>query len=468
MLPSPSAAPAYESAPPRAAVRGPLIACSLATFLLLVYTSIVTVSVPVIVADLGANFAVSQWIIDVYTLMLAALVLGLGTLGDRWGHRRLFLVGLGVFAAASVACAAAPSGGLLVAARAVQGLGGAAIFATAVPLLTRCYSGRARATAFAVWGAVAGVGSTAGTIAGGAVTEFVSWRWLFVGALPFCLIALVVGAVSLPRTSTGGAPVDWWGTALITTAMTGLTFGAINAGEAGWSSPGTVLGVVMSVVAVGLFVPVQRRVAHPILPASLFATRGFAAVLITGFCYYFGAFAALPVLSRWLQGGQGMRPLQAALVLTVQLLAFIVVSLLFSARLHKVSRGWVLGGGTVLIGLACLSGVALELWPTWIALIVALVGTGVGAGVVSPVLPAIAATSAPVSRAGTAAAAANAIRQLGLTIGIAVCGAVAQKPSGVGDSGGGVVAALLVCGCVALFGGMLGGRLLRGGAHQGR
>ncbi|MEX3737267.1 MFS transporter [Mycolicibacterium porcinum] len=439
----------------------PLLACCAATFLLLAYTTVVTVSVAGIADDLGAGFAVAQWIIDVYTLVLAALVLAMGTLGDRLGHRRLFLIGLAAFAAASVACALAGSGALLVGARAAQGVGGAALFATAVPLLTQCYSGRARAVSFAVWGACAGAGSTVGTIAGGAVTEFIGWRWLFVGALPVCLIALVAGFISLPRESHRGGPIDLAGTLLITTSMTGVTFAMINAGEHGWTSVGTISGVLVGLGSAAAFVPSQRRAAHPVLPAGLFATRGFTAVLIAGFSYYFAAFAALPVLSRWLQSTEAMRPLQAALVLTIQLVAFIAVTLLFSARLHDAPRSWVLGGGTVLTGLACLSGAALTARPEWTTLIAALAVTGIGAGIVSPVLPAVAATSVPPARAGTAASAANAARQLGLTIGIALCGTLAQPHPGAGISTSGLVAALVAAGGVALCGGALSVALLR-------
>jgi MFS family permease len=440
----------------------PLLACCLATFLLLAYTTIVTVSVSVIAHDLGAGFAVSQWIIDVYTLGLAALVLAMGTLGDRVGHRRLFLIGLGAFGIASVWCAAASSGGLLVAARVAQGIGGAALFATVVPLLTQCYRGRSRGVAFAMWGAVAGAGSTVGTIAGGAVTEFVTWRWLFLGALPVCVLALAIGAISLPRERASRVRLDVLGTTLITLAMTGITFAVINAGENGWASTGTLCGAVVGLASVWAFAPTQRRAAHPVLPAGLFATRGFLAVLIAGFSYYFAAFAALPVLSWWLQTTQGMRPLHAALVLTIQLAAFIAVSLMFSARLHDAPRSWVLGGGTVLTGLACLSGAALLVWPHWTTLIVALAVTGIGAGIVSPVLPAVAATSVPPARAGTAAAAANAARQLGLTIGIALCGALSQTTgvSAVGSTGG-LVVALIASGLVALCGGAVSAVLLR-------
>lgn len=435
----------------------PLATCCLGTFLLLAYTTVVTVSAPVIAESVGSGFAVSQWIIDVYTLALAALVLAMGSLSDRIGHRQLFLIGLAGLGTASVACAAATTGGMLIAARGAQGIGGAAVFATVVPLLTQCYDGRARGIAFAVWGAVAGAGSTVGTVAGGAVTEFVTWRWLFVAAVPICAVAVTIGAISLPRERPARTRVDVAGTALLTTAMTGTTFAVINGGEHGWTTAGTLGGIAVAAASLLFLIPAQRRAAQPVLPATLFATRGFVAVLLVGFAYYFAAFAALPVLSRWLQDSQHMGPFQAALILSIQLVAFIVISLGLSAQLHDASRARVLGGGTVLTGLACLSGVALLHWPHWTALIVALILSGVGAGVVSPVLPAVAATSVPAERVGTAAAAANSARQLGLTIGIAVCGALSQSTRPTY----GLVAALVVSGLVALCGGGTAAALLR-------
>jgi len=445
----------------RPADRRPLLACCAATFLLLVYTTVVTVSASTIADDFGTGFTVAQWIVDVYTLALAALVLAMGTLGDRIGHRRLFLLALAAFGAASSVCALAGSGGQLVAARAAQGVGGAAIFATAVPLLAQCYAGRARGIAFAVWGAVAGAGSTVGTLAGGAVTEFVSWRWLFAAAVPVCGIALLLGVVSLPREHHRGGRVDLAGAALITVAMTGLTYAMINAGEHGWTSTGTAAGAATGLVSAGAFVVVQRRVANPVLPAGLFATRGFTGALAASFAYYFAGFAVLPALSRWLQGTAGMSSLQAALILTIQLVAFIAVSLALSARLHDAPPSWVLGGGTVLTGLACLSGGAVVTRPEWTTLIGALVVSGVGAGIVSPVLPAVAATSVPPVRAGTAAAAVNAARQLGLTIGVALCGALAATGDpAAGISTPGLSAAFIVAGLVAICGGAVSFGLL--------
>ncbi|WP_135454646.1 MFS transporter [Mycobacterium sp. DL99] len=459
---SPNSAPVHDVAPDRHRDWRPLVACCLATFLLLAFTTVVTVSAGNIAGRLGAGFATAQWIIDGYTLALAALVMAMGTLGDRWGHRRLFLVGLIVFGVASVGCAAATNGGVLVAARVIQGTGGAAIFGTVVPLLTEHYRGRTRGIAFAVWGAVAGIGSTMGTIAGGAVTQFITWRWLFLGAVPICVFAVIIGVQSLSRAHSVHARLDVVGMALITTAMTGTTFAVINAGESGWTSAGTLGAGAVSLAAVCLFVSVQRRAAHPLLPPDLFATRGFIAVLVAGFAYYFAAFAALPVLSWWLQTNRSMQPLQAALVLTVQLAAFILVSLTLSARLHHAPRSWVLGGGTLLTGLACLPGATLMLHPDWTSLIAMLIGTGIGAAIVSPVLPAVAATSVPPARAGVAAAAANAARQLGLTIGIALCGTISQAAHvRDGASTFAVVVALLTCGAVALCGGAISTVLFR-------
>ncbi|MBP3083769.1 MFS transporter [Mycolicibacterium fortuitum] len=441
----------------------PLVACCLATFLLLAFTTVLTVSADSIASRLGAGFSVAQWIIDVYPLALAALVMGMGTVGDRLGHRWLFLIGLVVFGIASALCATASSGGVLVAARAIQGVGGAAIFGTAVPLLTEHYRGPTRGMAFAVWGAVAGIGSTVGTIAGGAAMQFVTWRWLFAAALPIVVLALLIGVPSLSRDRHVRVRIDGVGVVLITAMMAATTFAVINAGEFGWAATGTTGAAAVSFIAVVLFVTAQRRSTHPLLPPDLFATPAFVGVLIAGFAYYFAAFAALPVLSRWLQSAAGMPPLRAALVLTIQLAAFVVVSLVFGARLHHAPRTWVLGGGTVITGLACLPGAALLWRPDWTGLIAVLVLTGIGSAIVSPVLPAVAATAAPPGRAGAAAATANAARQLGLTIGIALCGTISRSvDAGSGEpTTGAVVAALLISGAVAMCGGTISVLLLR-------
>lgn len=440
----------------------PLVACCLGTFLLLLFTTIVTVALPRIGADLHAGFGAQQWIIDVYTLALAGLLLGAGSLSDVLGGRRVYTVGLVVFGLATLACGLAGTPLMLIAGRAVQGLAGAAMFATILPLIALTYTGRARATAFAVWGAVAGAASAVGTVGGGVLSEHLGWRSTFLAALPLCALALILAVTSLPDMPATPARIDWPGIVAISVAVTSLAYTVITGGDSGWTAPGTLLGLAIAVAAATGFALAERISAHPILPPALFGTRAFVGVLLAAFAYYFAAFGALPDISAWLQTGLRTSSSATSLVLTVQLAVFVVVSGLVSGRLHGLPRSWTLGGGTVAVGLGCLSGLALHAGSAWPALLPFLVVTGAGAGVVSPVLPAVATASVPPSHAGTAGAAANSARQLGLALGVATCGTVFHSfPPTARGTVTGVTGALVVCGILAIACGALAARLLR-------
>jgi len=170
----------------------PLLAVSLSTLMLLIDLTIVSVAAPALARDLHASFSALQWTVDLYVLVLAALLMAAGSLSDRLGHRRVFVAGLIVFAVASLACGLAPNIGALIAARGVQGLGGAAMYATNAALLGAAYSGRDRSVAFGVWGAANGVAAAAGPILGGVLTEHVSWRAIFLVNLPVAAAALLL------------------------------------------------------------------------------------------------------------------------------------------------------------------------------------------------------------------------------------------------------------------------------------
>ncbi|HEX4250089.1 MAG TPA: MFS transporter [Pseudonocardia sp.] len=456
----------------------PLVSSCLGTFLLLVYTTIVTVAVGPIGAELHAGFGARLWIVDVFTVALAGLLLGMGSLSDVLGRRRVYLVGLTVFGLATLACGLVGSAGQLIAARAVQGVAGAAMFATILPLVGLSYHGRDRARAFAVWGTTAGVAGAAGTLAGGVVTQLVGWRWIFLGSLPVCVVALVLAARSLVETDRAPGRVDAPGIASFTVAASAGTYTVINGGDRGFTAVSTLLGAALTVLAALAFVLVERASAHPMLPPRLFGTRAFVGVLVVAFGYYFATYGPGPVLSAWLQDDTGLSPLATSLVLTGQIVAFFLVSALLSGRLHALPPGRVLGGATLLIGFGCLTALAVYAEPGWLALAPALLVTGAGAGMVSPVFPAVAIAAVPPAFGGTAAAAANSSRQLGLALGIAICGALfarrttgAEAPgSATGAEAGaaGVADALLCCGVLALVTGAVAWWLLRTPDRAGR
>ncbi|GAA4524246.1 MFS transporter [Amycolatopsis samaneae] len=446
-------------APPAPASWRPLVAACLGTFLLLLYATIVTVALPRIGAELGGGFGARQWIVDVFTVALAGLLLGMGSLSDNLGRKRVYLLGLVIFGLATLACGLAGSAAVLIAARAVQGVAGAAMFATILPLVGLTYTGRARARAFAVWGTVAGAGGAVGTAAGGVLAELLGWRWIFFASLPIWVLSLALAVTSLRESDRTGKRIDFPGIATFTVAVSALTFAVINGGDRGWAAPGTVLGAAIAVVALVAFVLAERAHPAPMVPAKLFGTPAFVGVLVVAFAYYFAAFGALPVLSLWLQDTTGLSPAGTSLALTVQVVVFFLTSALISDRLHRLPPGRVLGGATVLIGLGCATGLAALAAPNWVALLPALVLTGLGAGMVSPVFPAVAIAAVPASYGGTAGAAANSSRQLGLALGIALCGTLYSGHSG--SPTGAIVLVLLFCAGVALVGGVLTAWLLR-------
>ncbi|GAA5041497.1 MFS transporter [Nocardia callitridis] len=437
----------------------PLIAACLGTFLLLVYTSVVTAALPVIGTALGASYTALQWIVDSFTVALAGLLLACGAVSDALGRKRCYLVGLAVFTVATAACGLAVSVGMLIAARAVQGVAGAAMFATILPLVGLSYTGGDRARAFAVWGTVAGVASAVGIFAGGVIAQLLGWRWIFLCSLPICVVALVLGWVSLRTDQRRDTALDYPGMLSFSVAATALTYAVITGGDSGWGAPSALAGFLIAALAIAVFVRVERVGAAPILSPELFANRQLSGVLLVAFGYYFGTFGALPVLSLWLQSAGGLGPLAASCVLGTQMVVFILASSTLSARWQAVAPSRALGGSTVLIAVGCVCAATVFVVPSWAALLPALIITGFGAGIVSPIFPAVAMSSVPERLGGTAGAAANTARQLGLAWGVALCATMfgGHATTGVTD----IAAPFLACAVVALISGIVGGLLLR-------
>jgi EmrB/QacA subfamily drug resistance transporter len=405
----------------------PLMVICAGTLMLLVDVTIVNVALPDLAADLKTSFSSMQWVVDAYALTLAALVLGTGSIADQVGHRRTFVAGLTVFAVSSLTCGLAPSAGVLIAARAVQGVGGAAMFATTFPLLNSLYSGRDRGTAFGVWGAVAGASAAVGPIVGGALTEAISWRWIFFVNVPVGVGVIALSGVLGNRPTPAGARtrVDVPGIAAFTATAATATYGMIRASELGWSSAQT-LGLLAAAAALlAAFCTVEMRSRAPMLDLALLRSRSFTGMLIAGFFLNFAAFAYLTYTSIWLQSVLRMSPVRAGLVgLPLSLTAFAVAALT-GRLLHNARPGLVVGGGLLLIGLGGLTGVALVRGDAgWLQLVAGFAVVGLGVGLVSPMLGATTMASVPAHRGGMAGGAVNTMRQLGYAFGIALLGTV--------------------------------------------
>jgi EmrB/QacA subfamily drug resistance transporter len=400
----------------------PLVAICLGTFMLLVDVTIVSVALPSMAIDLHASFSSLQWVIDGYAVALAALLMVAGSIADRFGRRRLYAVGLALFAVSSLACGLAPTAWSLIAARVVQGIGGAAMFSTNTALLSVTYSGRDRGVAFGVWGAVNGAAAAIAPVLGGLLTQSLGWRSIFLVNLPIAAVALVLTWRVLTESRGNTARVDWPGAVTITVFAAGVTFGLIHGGDSGWTGSLTLITLTVAVLALIAFVLVERRTTAPLLDLALLRGRSFATLMLAAMVLTAAAFGPGVYLSLWLQSVLGLDALRAGLVLGPLALVSFVVSISVGRFMHRIAPRYPLGVGLLLIGAGAVLRTFLSADSGAGALFAGLIVTGVGVGMASPVLASAALAAAPPARAGMAGGAVNTFRQLGFALGIAVLG----------------------------------------------
>lgn len=413
---------------------GPLVAVCLGTLMLMVDITIVVVALPSMAGDLHSSFSDLQWVIDAYALTLAALLLTAGSLADRLDRRRVYLAGLVLFAASSLGSAVAPDTAVLVASRAVQGIGGAAMLATTMALLSHSYSGRRRGVAFGVWAAVSGASAAAGPILGGLLTEYLDWRAIFLVNLPVCVLAVVLTRLGLGESrNPHPGSLDVAGMLTFTLAAGSLTYALSRGADDGWAS-GPILGLfAVAAVALLAFLAVEARRRYPMLDLSLFANRSFSALLAAGMLLSAGAFGYLTYTSLWLQSVLGDGPVRAGLVGSLGLSgAGLVVSVTVGRFLHGISPRLPVGLGLVVLAAGDLLESRLTATSTGTHLVPGLIVAGVGMGLSLPVLSSAVMAAVPRDRAGMASGALNTFRQLGLALGIAVFGAVFR--TGLGNA----------------------------------
>lgn len=398
-----------------------------ATFMLLVDVTIVQVALPRIQRDLHAGFAGLQWVIDAYALTLSALLLSAGTLADRFSRKRVFLGGVVVFTAASAACGLAPTPLALDLSRAAQGVGGAAMFTTSLALIGQEFDGATRHAALALWGATIGGAVAVGPLLGGALTQWLSWHWVFYVNLPIGLAVLAAGARGLRDLGDPHAVhADLAGVASLSGSLFLLVYGLLRGNDDGWTSAkilGVLAGAAVLVVAFGW---IEARQQRPMLDPALLRRHAFAGVSIGTFAIGAGMFALMPYLTLYLQNILGYSPLQGGLrLLPITVLAF-VVPVAGRKPLARVPTGAVLGAGLafVLAGLVAMHGVGPE--SAWTALLPGMLLCGFGIGLANPAIGQLALMVVPPQRAGMAAGISNTLRIGGLATGVAALGALLQ------------------------------------------
>lgn len=415
--------------PARAAIARTLLATSFGFALIQLDVTVVNVALPRIGADLGTGTAGLQWVVDGYALAFAALLLGAGSLGDGFGARRVYLAGLGLFALASLLCGLAGGAATLVAARALQGVGAAAMLPASLALLNHAAGGDAGLRAWAVgwWTAAGAITIAAGPIVGGLILGVASWRWIFLVNLPVCLVGAAL-AWRVPETARGAARgADPAGQVLAVVALVALVGAVIEAKPLGLAHPGVLAGFAVAGAAAVALALVERRVAAPMMPPALFRSPGFVTCLLYGMAANFAYYGALFVLTLYLQTVLGYGATAAGLAYLPLTATFFVSNLLAGTLVARFGPRWPMVGGALVDALGFALLLPLGAHSPYAAMLpaFALIPLGMGTGV--PAMTTAVLASVARERSGIAAAVLNAGRQAAGATGVAVFGALAAE-----------------------------------------
>ncbi|MFJ4836120.1 DHA2 family efflux MFS transporter permease subunit [Streptomyces sp. NPDC088747] len=408
-----------------------LVITSVAGFMAALDNLVVTTALPSIRDDLGGALDDLEWTVSAYTLTFAVLLMFGAALGDRFGRRRLFLVGLTIFTGASAAAAMAPGIDSLIAARAVQGVGAAIMMPLTLTLLTTAVPAAKRGMAYGIWGAVNGLAVASGPLIGGSLTEHVSWHWIFWLNVPLGLALLPLARLRLRESYGTGAPLDLAGTVLASGGLFGIVYALIRGNVDGWTSAPVLTGLIGGGALLAGFVLHGIRGKNPMLPMRLFRSRAFAAINAASLLMFVGMFGSIFLLSQFLQGVIGYSPTEAGL----RMLPWTGMPMIVAPIAGYLSDR--IGGRPVVTAGLALQAVGLG----WFALIVspdvsyaaqlpALIFSGIGMGLYFAPAAALVMSSVRPSEQGIASGANNALREVGGALGIAVLASVFSARGG--------------------------------------
>ena len=437
------------------------------TALLLLNVAAPQVAQSAIAESLGASFTDLQWVLSGYALALAVFLLTAGSLADRFGRRRLFVIGLTLFSVASGLCAVAPGSGSLIAARILQGLGAAVVFPSSLAILAEAFQGADRRRAIGAWGATIGLAFAAGPLIGGLLVDLFGWRAIFAASFVLGAPTLMLALRHVRESrDPDPPPVDWAGVGTLSVGLFAGVFAVLRGNALGWTSA-TVLGcLALCAAALGAFVAVEHATARPMLDLGLFRNRTFAGATAVVALLAGGPFGAFVYVTLFLLDVQERDPVEAGLVLAPLALVSFVVSALAGRMSERVPlRGALLVGMLVTaVGMLALrAGISVD--ATWLALFPGLAITGLGVGLANPLTTFAHLGVLPPAQGGLASALNNTARQIGLAIGIAVLGALLE--AGLEGGGGGAAFAegvgelLLISAALSLLGALAAALLVR-------
>jgi EmrB/QacA subfamily drug resistance transporter len=411
-----------------------LALCSAAFFMSCLDTLVVATALPRIQESLQVSFANLQWTVNAYNIAVAAGIICAAALGDRFGRRRLFCLGLVLFTVASAACALAPSAAVLIGARTVQGLGGAVILPLSMTILTEAFPAERRAAVFGIYGGLAGLAVALGPIVGGAITEGIDWHWIFWINIPIGVAATLLSARLLPETFGPRTPIDVGGIGWCTIGMVGVTWGLVRGNDLGWGSTEILSTLGAGAVAFVGFLAWESRAAHPMLSLRLLRISAFAAGNAAAFFSMASISAGAFLTSQYFQFALGYSPLQAGLRLLPFFGTPMVIAPLagrFSGRLGLrpviVAGLALLGAGFIWVALTA------SLHPSYPTLVFGLLVAGVGVSMTIPTVPAAVFGSVDPSEMGAASGTNQMLGRFGAVFGVALASSVFSAYGRIGD-----------------------------------
>ena len=402
------------------------LAITAVAFLMVTLDALVVVTaLPAIHRDLGAGLAELEWTVNAFSLTFAAGIITAAALGDRLGRRRIFVIGLAVFTVASAACAIAPGAGLLIAARAVQGLGAAMVMPLSLTILVAAFPPERRGAVVGIWGALGGIGVAAGPLVGGAVTQGLDWHWIFWVNVPIGAVAIVLALLRLTETRGPATRLDLIAAALVGAGATGLVWGLIRAGEIGWSTLEVVASLAGGLALLAAFIAWEGRATEPMLPLRLFRRRAFTASIVTAALMSGSIFSGAFLVAQFFQIGLGYSPLEAGLRVLPWTATPMLIAPIGGALSDRFGRRPLLFVGLLLqaTGFVWLALVASTTTP-YVAMVVPLVLAGIGISLALPVAATAVVGAVSPGDLGKASGVNSTMQRFGSAFAIAIASAV--------------------------------------------
>jgi EmrB/QacA subfamily drug resistance transporter len=412
-----------------------LLAAILGSAVATIDGTIVNVALPAIERDLGGGLSAQQWISNAYMLALGSLILIGGSLGDIYGERRVFSIGVAAFGVLSLVCAVAPTIGVLIVARGLQGAAGALVTPSSLAIIVMAFGPKERGAAIGSWTAWGAIASVAGPLAGGVIIDQASWRWIFALNVPLVLVALVLILRAVPKTErVGRRHVDLRGAALCVLGLGGFVFALIEQPHYGWGSPAILVPLIGGVISLAAFIAYERHTAEPMLELELFTHRNFAVGNAETFCMYAGLAILFFFLAVFLQEAAGYSALEAGLTTLPVTLVTFALSKRFGALADRLGPRLFMGGGPLVSATGILLMLRMDTHPSyWSDLLPGLLVFALGLSMTVAPLTATVLADADERDAGIASAVNNAVARVAGLIGVSVIGVVVAG-SLVGDT----------------------------------